>query len=267
MTEPNGSEASSADRRTHNELSGSAHTAAMARTVYGGIHVHHSRRSKPPRTRSSDRLVVGSVMIVVTVASVVVQATVRPRDNDQPASRQGSGSAGVVLTSPPTTGFDPDRQDLGAPLAFDLDIPLRLNAAFLRSHRCRGTIRPHAAVELLEIKKNFDMRSTARDYVEKFVEFYWGRDAMIHLSWGLDVERSAVGGGRIYRGVALSVDVSSMTRDPCVGSEGYLKALILDGGEVYLLLVVVADLSGDSKAELPTKQDLDHLVDTARPHS
>ncbi len=268
VTEPNGAEGRSADRRTHNELSGRAHTAAMARTVYGGIHVHHPRRWKPSKVRPSDRLVVSGVMIVITVASVVVQAAVRAQDNDQTASRPGSGSRGVAVATAPASELDPDRQDPDTSPTFDLDIPPRLNAALLQSYRCRGTIRPHAAAVFLEIKKNFDIVSLARDYAERSVELYWEIDARIHSSWVLDVERSAVDSGRIYRGVELSVDITSMTRDPCVGTEGYLKALILDGGEVYLLLLVMADLSGDSqKTELPTKQELDHLVDTARPRS
>jgi len=207
-------------------------------------------------------------MIVITVASVVVQAAVRAQDNDQTASRPGSGSRGVAVATAPASELDPDRQDPDTSPTFDLDIPPRLNAALLQSYRCRGTIRPHAAAVFLEIKKNFDIVSLARDYAERSVELYWEIDARIHSSWVLDVERSAVDSGRIYRGVELSVDITSMTRDPCVGTEGYLKALILDGGEVYLLLLVMADLSGDSqKTELPTKQELDHLVDTARPRS
>jgi hypothetical protein len=268
VTEPSGADARSADHRTHNELSGSAQTAAMARIVYGGIHVHHSRRWKPPKARPSDRLVVSSVMIVATVASIVVQVTIRAQDDDQVASRLGNGPTEVVLATPPAAEFDQGRRDLTTSQFFELDIPPRLNAALPQSHRCRDMTGPRADTFSRKVKKNFDMRSVARDYADSFVDSYWGLDSTSRFSWGPGVERSAVGSGRIYRGVTLSVDVGSMTRDPRVGSDGHLKVLILDGSEFYLLLLLMADLSGDSrKAELPTKQDLDHVVDTARPRS
>jgi hypothetical protein len=268
---------------THNDLSGEAQTAAQVRTVYGGLHMYTPTPTDQARAGRTRRRLFWQIngciaLIVVTGITAVMISAKRSAEDSRPNGWPPPANDSP-MASKEAPGKPRESQEKAEPV-FSADVPPLLDAASeqyytymprlvqmmtIQVYRCGNSVYNRMAIVSVELPKlGPPMDILAHEYAKKLASVKWPSMFPHHRSI-IETGRSSMAGHRYY-GLQLELKVKTATVDPCGAKSGVVKALILDCDDSYVLFVVAADLDGNPQlAVIPTEQDVDFLMASARP--
>jgi hypothetical protein len=253
---------------THNELSGTARTAAQVHTVYGGLHMYPpappARTRIPMRNRRSRPAFGATILTVLLNAASIVVAILAAHPTASPQST-GQGAGQVTIHYPLDEKVP--RSLNGGRSRYVLEIPERVMVDAFQGYRCGDRMYRRAVVGLLQIPKlTGDLGFVAQHYAEKFMASAWDTKEYVQYGRPAGISRVAYDGVSVFRGVEIEGEFESSVNDRCGSSRGFVHVLALDLGENDIIAIGIAGLGGDPRyGGVPTEDDLRCLLENMIP--
>jgi hypothetical protein len=242
---------------THNELSGAARTAAQAGIVYGGIHLYH-----PPQTRANRWLSV-TCAVLTAISGIAISALIRLPSAGYPVAGSPVPEREILHIPPMLTV--PPRID-NATREHRMNIPEPVYLRSLQVFPCESDMYARVNIFSLEIgRRPTELSVVAHKYAERLIKQFWeGRVAIQY--WPFRRVRRASVSGSTYDGIQIEATIRARSPLMCGSRFGVLKGLVLDHGNTYYLVFVLASLDGDTDdAPVPTEGEIEFLVASIRP--
>ncbi|MEU4807291.1 hypothetical protein [Actinosynnema sp. NPDC023587] len=247
-------------REVHNELSGTAHAAAQARTVHGGVHFHQERG--PSRIAwSVHSLLVAALLVALTMGNLPPGT---PDAGHQDRDHRGADTARL---EPAPSERPPSARVVRASDHYRVELPEPVEVFPLPDYRCGGTFYSRVILGFADVPATeTTLVGTARAFLDKWLHLSWGEEAVTDYAPPTETARTTADGEHRYYGIHLRADVTAPAAGPCASSTGVVHALVLDAGDTHRVLILVAGLDGDPHhADVPTTEALETLLADIRP--